>query len=96
MEGGKRILPEENVALGDRGSEQEASRPALGRVSERRVRVRGHFAWGVGVGGWGTTKRISLAGAVAGQRLKGMSQCGNAGDARVGQTENFRRWALLY
>lgn len=72
LEGGKRILPEESVALGDRGSELET----------QHLRGAG-FPCGVcgsactlpgalGVGG--TTKRISLAGAVAGQRPKGMSQ----------------------
>ena len=84
------------MALGDRGSGQEAEQTCAGQgfraaCAGPRAFCLGLRCWGVGDG------KEDLPGRNGGwQRRKGMSQCGTAGDARVGQIENFRRWALLF
>ncbi|CAI9153834.1 unnamed protein product [Rangifer tarandus platyrhynchus] len=70
LEGGKRILPEENVALGDRGSEQEVQQTCAGQgfraCAGPRAFCLGHRCWGVGddkedlpgrSDGWAETER---------------------------------------
>ena len=96
LEGGKRILPEEKRGP-RRPREWTRGRADLSWAGFRaalagpRAFCLGRRCWGVG------DDKEDLPGRSGGwQRRKGVSQCGTAGDARVGQTENFRRWALLY
>lgn len=96
LEGGKRILPEEK--RGPRRPREWTRGRADLRWAGFRAALAGPRAFCLGRRCWGVgDDKEDLPGRSGGwQRRKGMSQCGTAGDARVGQTENFRRWALLY